>query len=317
MKKILLLLSLIAISFTSCQQEEHIPTTEEILGGTYTKPYINKLSGFEDNLIDLLNASNLSHTDFILYSTNKAWEYPEATRTIIKNFRESIDFPTSKTLLQKVITTNDMDTYINNTYGGTIGGFVSVAADMKRVYTMHDVYWGLRLDYEKTQFKEDASAYAVIRFKSEFIKDLQIPFCEELGGTYPHSWPNGGGGFTTSTLGKGGYPEYKFNSYMAPKEGAEIYEVSKNGYEILRAKYTAKNKWQMVDKGYSPEVKSVPSQEYELKYAMYKGKKFFLRANINGICHLTTFENYPELELEVKEKGIWGIQIPENQVEIL
>jgi hypothetical protein len=58
-----------------------------------------------------------------------------------------------------------------------------------------------------------------------------------MGGTRAHAWPNTGGGFTASTLGDGGFPEYAFDSYYAPNQGGELYEVTPLGNEILRAQY--------------------------------------------------------------------------------
>ena len=37
--------------------------------------------------------------------------------------------------------------------------------------------------------------------------------------------------FTSSTLGNGGFPEYTFDSYYAPNQGGELYEVTPAGSE--------------------------------------------------------------------------------------
>ena len=113
-----------------------------------------------------------------------------------------------KSLLQKVISISDINTYINNIYGGTIGGFISYSGDMKDVYTMFDVFHGLRLDYQGTSFSENDFAYGVLRFYTDEIDSIEIPYCPQMGGKHTDSYPFGGGGFTLSSLGNGGFPEY-------------------------------------------------------------------------------------------------------------
>lgn len=287
-------------------------TEYDVVGGNLNKSVINSMCGFYDKIDRYLNEYNLTYSQFILMSTDSAWALPSSTQTTLHNFREGLEKPTSRTLFQKVIPLSEMETYLNNIYGGTIGGFISFSADVKNLYTMYDIYWGLRLDYEGTRFKENAAGYAVLRFYTDQTAYIQIPFCQELGGDYPHSWPNGGGGFTTSTLGKGGYPEWRLTAYIEPCDGAELYEMNSNGYEILRGVFTAKNKWETVDKGYSPRSKS-PAQPYRQKTVTYLGHEFILRATINGICHLATFTYYPNMNLKVLEKGIWGIEVPQAE----
>ena len=109
----------------------------------------------------------------------------------------------------------------------------------------------------------------------------------------------------------GGYPEYVLTDYVKPRVGAEIYEVNANGYEILRATFTSEEKWVLEDKGYAPAAKSADSvQPTTAKFMTYKGRKFHLRGIVNGMAHLTTFVNYPELDLVQIEKGIWGMAVP-------
>lgn len=309
MKKALLFLCILLCT-VGCKDEL---TEFDVVGGKLNKRAINTLSGFDENLPELLTEHNMTYSQFILMSTDSAWALPASTRSTLAEFREGLEKPTSKMLLQKVISLSDMDTYLNNTYGGTVGGFISYAGDVKNLYTMHDIYWGMRLDYDGTLFKEDGSGYAVIRFFTDQTENIEIPFCKELGGTYPHSWPNGGGGFTTSTLGKGGYPEWRLTSYIEPKDGAELYEMNSNGYEILRGVFTAEKKWETVDKGYSPQSKS-SSGPYHQTTVTYNGHEFILRATIDGICHLATFTYYPDMNLKVLEKGIWGIEVPSDEV---
>lgn len=298
----------------ACKKET---VTEDITIGKLNKRVINSLTGIEDNLSSIITQNNMTYSEYILLTTDSAWALPDPTKSRLKDLRNSLDTPTVRTLLQKVIPLSNMKTYINNVYGGTIGGFVSMAADLKYVYTMKDVYKGLRLDYEGSLFDSTDIGYAVIRFYTDVPEKISIPYHTALGGSVENKWPFGGGGFTTSTLGKGGYPEWKFDGYYAPRDGAELYEINANGYEILRAVYDETNLWETVDAGMAPNTRSISSNSSSTQqYATYQGRSFFLRATIDGICHLTTMQNYPELHLEVVEKGIWGIKVAEELVTV-
>ena len=173
--------------------------------GEYTPAAINRVPGFWEQKGALLQQSGLSEAEFIAFSTDSSWHLSPANRTRLRIFRNGVHFPDQITLLQKVIPLQDVALYMNNTYGGTVGGFLNVAADTKALHTQHDIYYGLRLDYPGTKFLPNGAGYAVIRFTSSQTQNLAIPYCEEMGGTYAHAWPNTGGGFTSSTLGQGGF----------------------------------------------------------------------------------------------------------------
>jgi len=235
-------------------------------GGTYNKTVITNLPGFTQQTPALLSAAGVSVADFIRISTDSAWHLSQNERGKLAQIRNGITAPTGATLMEKVIPLQDVAIYMNNTYGGTVGGFVSAAADLKDLSTLHDVYWGLRLDYPGTKFLPDGAGYAVIRFTSSQTNHLAVPYCTEMGGTKTHAWPNTGGGFTSSTLGNGGIPEYAFDNYYAPNQGAEIYEVTPLGNEILRSTYRV-NKWvtnEPVIKSASQWVNPVRNGEYGL-----------------------------------------------------
>lgn len=257
MKKYLIILLAVTTVLTSCSKEEF--NIVDAFGGKWTRIYVNRLSGFSDELPEILEKNGLSHPEFILLTTNKIWEYPTETQIRTRDLRNSIPFPTEKTLFQKIIPVSELDNYINNTDRSTINGYVYSAADIKNLYTMQDIYWGLRLDYEGSPFTESSVSYAVIRFfiNREDLRYLTIPFCEELGGSHPHDWPHGGAGFISSTLGFGGYPEYYLSNSIYPASGAEIYEVNKDGYEIIRARYKQGQGWQNINTGYPPTTKAL------------------------------------------------------------
>ncbi|MEN6454348.1 MAG: hypothetical protein ABFD10_08810 [Prolixibacteraceae bacterium] len=234
--------------------------------GEFNHEEIQRLEGFRERKSALLQTAGMSDDEFIDWSTTAAWDLAQAEQVKLRIVRDGITTPSSSTLLEKVITLQDVPVYMNNTYGGTVGGFVSAAADIKSFSTMYDIYWGMRLDYPGTKFLPDGAGYAVIRFTSSSPDHLEIPYCIEMGGTFDHAWPNTGGGFTSSTLGDGGFPEYRFDNYYAPNQGAEIYEVTPLGNEILRATFEG-TKWTTTE----PSTKGAPEPEYPVRNGVYGG----------------------------------------------
>lgn len=318
--------------------------------GTYSKSYIQDISGFPEQKDELLSSFNLSLSDFVSISTDSAWHLIPSERATLLELRNSVNLPDENSVIEKVIPLQDVATYMNNVYGGTIGGFVSVAADIKYLSTMNEIYNGLRLDYKGSKFLADGAGYSVIRFTSSFTDHLYIPYCIELGGSNPHSWPNTGGGFTSSTLGNGGYPEYCFDNYYVPDQGSEIYEITPLGNEILRARFEG-NKWVTTE----PEDKSASlwinpirnglygvdndkfypiifTKEGNRKILLnsnerkeYKGANYYLasygdyqgeKIRIWGFdgCHylITTsdYHLYEKLNLGVIERGVFGKVVP-------
>ena len=217
-------------------------TTEIWPKGNYNQSVIQSLNGFFEQRANLLTLASLQLPEFIALSTDSAWHLSEPEMVKLRKVRNDVTFPTSSTILQKVIPLEDVALYMNNTYGGTVGGFVSSASDVKSLKTLSDVFYGLRLDYSGTKFLSGGGGYAVLRFTSNVTGKLSIPYCKEMGGTRTHSWPNTGGGFTSSTLGNGGFPEYTFDSYYAPNQGGELFETTPAGNEILRAQFSG-TKW--------------------------------------------------------------------------
>lgn len=313
------------MTFTSCSDDnENATTIVEV--GNYNSSFVNQLMGFEEEKGALLAACNTSEQEFIRLSTDSAWALPTSDQQTLQAIRNGVSRPDGKTLLQKIIPLNDITTYMDNIYGGTIGGFVCEAADVKSLHTMHDVFHGLRLDYEGTKFKADGAGYAVIRFYSSVTDRLAIPYSPELGGTQQHAWPNGGGGFTTSTLGKGGYPEWTFDGYYSPEENAELYEVTPGGFEILRSVYSG-GKWKTYEPGTSKLTTRSAKEEGTTtlrngRYAEgvvqtlgdYKGHTFHIRAVHDGKYWLSTNKHIDIEGLETLEKGVYGLGVDTNEV---
>lgn len=310
------------IAMAGCKDDND----HELPQGNYTHAAVNKLQGFGEEKAGLLAGLAVDEETFIRLSTTSAWTLQPTEQTTLKNIRNGVSKPDEVTLLQKILPLEDMPIYMENVYGGTIGGFVAEAADVKSLTRMYDVYWGLRLDYEGTKFSENGAGYAVIRYYSNTATKLIIPFSPELGGTQPHAWPNGGGGFTTSTLGEGGYPEWVSDGYNAPVEGAELYEVTAQGQEQLRSVFR-NGKWQTYGaSGLEATTKTKTETSATIRNGMHDGKlittwcryagyPFIVRGEVDGKYHLTTTRKVPVDGLRVIEKGIYGLQVSKDAVE--
>lgn len=321
-KALILILFIVAIGCTKSASD-----SDDVFDGKLNKNAVRGIRGFVENRDAILQKIGVEIVDFVSLSTDSAWSLSATNQQTLKTVRLNIESPTASTMFQKVIPLEDVATYMNNTYGGTVGGFVTVAADSKNLTSMSEVYWGLRLDYEGTKFRENGAGYAVLRFYSEAVSKLTIPFCEEMGGVQVHAWPNTGGGFTSSSLGEGGIAEYTFVGYSAPKDGAELYEVTPSGREILRSTYVSGKGWTTNEIGsLSPNIslKTVRNgvvvdaksgKQFVTTYATYKNNRYIVRGLINDEYHLTTTTPYENVNLEVMEKGIYGIQVRVSEIE--
>lgn len=96
--------------------------------------------GIYDYLPKLLDKFSITESEYISITTTTVSDLSEADRSILKQLRESLPKPSSSILLQKVISLDDITTYVDNKYGGTIGGFVSIAGDVKSLRNMYQIY---------------------------------------------------------------------------------------------------------------------------------------------------------------------------------
>jgi hypothetical protein len=154
--------------------------------------------------------------------------------------------PTPDTLLEKVIPQADIPKYLDGNYT-TIQGFVNRAQDVKGVKNPFDTYQSLRLDYEGTTFNPyKDQGIGVIRFKTAEVERAVIPFSDAMGGKSVVAYPNTGNGFTAAENGRV-IPEFVFpktnsSKGISPRQGAELYEVTRTGAERLRAVYDSRQK---------------------------------------------------------------------------
>ncbi len=206
--------------------------------GKYSLTAIKSEIGFVDLVADLIKKEGLSLDDFKYMMQKNVNALTDIEKSKLANIRNALSKPNANTVMQKVITKNDIQKYLNGDYNN-VGGFVSRAADAKHLETFEDLYHGLRLDYNKTTFFIEDGSCGVIRFKSSNSSNAIIP----SGGTYDAwDYPFTATGFTSGKSGRLGVPEWHLQNKINFEDGAELWQVSNNGSEKLMGIFDKKLK---------------------------------------------------------------------------
>ena len=206
--------------------------------GKYSLTAIKSEIGFVDLIADLIKKEGLSLDDFKYMTQKNVNALTDIEKSKLANIRNALSKPDVNTVMQKVITKNDIQKYLNDDYNN-LGGFVSRALDAKHLETFEDLYHGLRLDYNKTTFFIEDGGCGVIRFKSSYSSNAIIP----SGGTYDAwDYPFTATGFTSGKSGRLGVPEWHFQNEIYFEDGAEIWQIDNNGAEKLIAIFDKKLK---------------------------------------------------------------------------
>ena len=177
----------------------------------------------------LLALHGMTSEQFIRLSCDSAWSLPARSWIWLKRLRDDISYPDKITQLQKVIPAQDINYYTSGQWG--IHGYITKAADVILLKTMHDLYWGLRLDYPESPYTEHGQCY-IIRFYTQYTEHITIPYFDIKGDSVITQWPAGGGGFTTSALGYGGFPEWYLDTTLTVNDSMSVLKVDNT--EIIR-----------------------------------------------------------------------------------
>lgn len=211
----------------------------EVQTTRYDIPYLQQLDGgFVDTISRYAGEEGMTVEAFRVLCEKSAAEMTVEELAMMNRIREKQLKPTAGTLMQKVITTYDMNKYLSGAYR-TPKGFISICADVKQYDSIQEFFNGLRLDYAGTYFKPDEGSYAVIRFKAANIEKAFVPKLVMNGGTFQDPYPFGGAGFTTGTGGTWGSPEWVMPEFTVLYDGAQLFEIFQDGTEVLRGVYKA------------------------------------------------------------------------------
>ena len=209
----------------------------------YTHTLIAEQPGFVDIIESVCKELGVDYTIFVSCYRRPVTELSTGETAILNRVRAALPAPDAETVMQKVISLSDMEKYLSGEYTAP-KGFVSRACDVKQYRTYDDCYYGLRLDYEYPEgvypHQLETGSCGVIRFTAENAASVIIPTSVKNGGTYTDPAPFGGAGFTTGTNGRVGSPEWVFTDWAQLDSGAELYELDRNGNEVLRGVYDAR-----------------------------------------------------------------------------
>lgn len=192
-------------------------------------------------LTTALNKADLSYDEFLrLRKINH--QDPILSKEMIdkmKSIRNAVAAPTENTLMSKVIPSSNVEEYLSGNYY-QVSGFVTKADDVANCTKYMDYYTNLGLNYNGSKFLPSTDDYlGVIRFKSEAVNSLEIPYGIGFGGSIDDPLPYTGNGFAGGLETNCITPEYTFSSLVDVLDGAELYIVTKDGDEILMAIYNS------------------------------------------------------------------------------
>ena len=200
----------------------------------FGKSAISSINGFSDNISSFVAKEGLSLEEFKVLQAKTAESLTTAQRAAINRIRSSILQPDANTVMQKVIPQSDMSKYISGEYT-SCKGYVTTAQDAKHLKTTEDIYYGMRLDYEGTKFTPTDQSCGIIRFKANNASEAIVPKSPKNGGNITDGEPFTGHGFTAANNGRLSIPEWKMDKWFDMQDGAELWEVTSDGTETLKA----------------------------------------------------------------------------------
>lgn len=234
LKLFLLTITFILISFVSVFAKNEV----------YDLNYVLQLKGgFPYTIEQYAKEQGMTLEHFLYLENHSSYSILEDDLKKIYEIRLKQIKPDSNTLMQKLVTLGKMEKYLNGDIKSP-QGFISVCADLVHCRTIADFYYTLRMDYPHTEYSPDDEAIGIIRFKASNLDKCFIPFNKNLGGTYesPYPFPFTGHGFTAGGNGRWGSPEWVILEPTQLLKGSAIFELRKDGTEILRGVYDEKLK---------------------------------------------------------------------------
>lgn len=211
----------------------------KLIVGKYSRSIIDEIPGFSDNLSSLVKREGLTMEQFQSLRQLHTDNVNKLNLAKINNIRNSIPNPDINTLMQKVIHESEIEKYLSGTWK-SCKGYVTTAGDSKHLKTINDIYYGMRLDYSGSLFNKSREKIGIIRFKADNINEAFVPRSPSNGGKVTDGKPFTGNGFTAGNNSRLGIPEWKMENWFDLQDGAELWELLKDGTEKLKAIYSKK-----------------------------------------------------------------------------
>ena len=157
---------------------------------------------------------------------------------VLKAIREAIPKGDNNTYFQKVLSAEDIPKYLGKDGFSEIQGFIAQYDDVSHIKTYDDVVESFRLDYVvggKRPFPEGGDTYGYIKFKTDNVENIGIPFGEKMGGINTDAPPCTLNGFTGARNGEIIAEWYvDGNNRLKLIAGAELHKVV-NGVDTIIA----------------------------------------------------------------------------------
>ncbi len=171
----------------------------------YTALDLENLQDFDRKIDEVLKRVGLTKKEFNELKLKDVKTLTSHEVEVMKAIRDSVSPITKDTLLQKMIPAKDIEKYVDGSYTA-VGGYVAKAEDVHDITSYKDFVESLRLDYTdgsgKRQFPEEGSVYGVIKFKSQAVSHVDIPYGTVFGGKTTDGPPCTLNGFQGLETGK-------------------------------------------------------------------------------------------------------------------
>ncbi|WP_369899946.1 hypothetical protein [Bacillus manliponensis] len=211
------------------------PDVEEVRKGRFGFDTTRDMQGFRHQIDNELKKHGITREEFNDLKLKPASELTDTEAALMKDIRDAVPSITEDTLLQKTIPFADIEKYLAGIYK-EIGGYVAKAEDVGHISKYDDVVESSRLDYTYEDgtrpFPDDGDTYGMIRFKSDYADEINIPYGEKFNGKNTDGPPCTLNGFTGSRNGEI-IPEWKFSGYYFPQDGAELYKVVNDNEKLI------------------------------------------------------------------------------------
>jgi hypothetical protein len=210
---------------------------------------------YQESISRQIDANSLRDLNNARLKPLQGEPYTRDERKFLYSVRHQIENIDENTVLQKVIPKSSLDAFIQDTAEyKSVGGFITRLQDVKHLRTANDIKEGLRLDYSNSEFTVSSEKFSnfnedsvgAIRFPARDIEKIKIPYY--LKTIKDEQLPLTGNGFTGSRNWL--VPEYQYQQghYTNIPDGAELYEITNSGEEILRGIFSnRKGKFVPVD----------------------------------------------------------------------
>lgn len=185
-------------------------------------------SGFVSNIDTVLRKQNLTIDEFNTLRLKSVSELSPDEIAKMKAIRDSVPKINSSTVIKKTIPASDIEKYLGEKGYSEIGGYIAKYDDVSHITGYDNVVESSRLDYVTETgirpYPEGGDAYGYIKFTTEDVNRIEIPYGKVFGGKNTDTLPCTLNGFTGARNGEI-IPEWTASKRLTPDYGSELHKV--------------------------------------------------------------------------------------------